>query len=167
MISTLPQKYRDLVLDVTLRAYDRDVSWVNLHIWTDVKARERKHGPTTMSTVRGNLNTALFRGAIWNAVRFTPQTAFEVEPLFKCWNLKKLTIELMPNLYTLAWGGGSHGHRMEEVEGIKELLKTRGLRELKLVDLANIDKNFPHLTKAKKMLERLLREELSKPQRVR
>lgn len=76
-----------------------------------------------------------------------------------------MTIELLPSLYTIAWDAGSRGHRIEEVEGIKELLKIRGLQELKLVDLASVEKNFPPLIKAKEKLAKLLRAELLKPGR--
>jgi hypothetical protein len=144
MIPTLPQKYRDLILDVTLRAYNGMVPHFNELIWANHR------------------HLALSPGNKWNAARFTPCTTFEVEPLFKCRNLKKLTIKLLPSLYTLAWGSGRRGHRIEEVEAIRELLKIRGLQDLKLVDLGKIPKNFPHLVVTKEKLERLLRTELLK-----
>jgi hypothetical protein len=165
MISALPQRYRDLILDVTLKAFDRHVPCYNVLIWTDVNAGNPKQRPRTRRSIRIDLNSGLFRGDRWNSVRFTPQTTFEVEPLAKCRNLKRLTIELLPSLYTLAWAGGSRGHRIEEAEGIKELLKIRGLRELKLVDMGKVPRNFPHLVGTKAKLEELLRAELLKPRR--
>jgi len=160
MIPALPQRYRDLIFDVTLKAFDREAPKHNAQIWADRK----RHSTSFLTRVS---NSRFSCGAKWNAVRFTPSTAFEAEPLFKCQNLRKLTIELLPGLYTLAWGGGSRAHRMEEVEVIRELLKIRGLQELKLIDMGKIPKNFLHLVATKEKLERLLRAELLKPRRGR
>jgi hypothetical protein len=166
MIPALPQRYRDLILDVTLKAFDRKVPNYNVLIWTDANASKPKQGARTRRSIRIDLNSGLFRGDKWDAVRFAPHTSFEAEPLYKCQNLKKLTIELLPSLYTLAWGGGSRGHRIEEVEVIRELLKIRGLQELNLVDMGKIPENFPRLVKTKEKLEKLLKADLLKPRRA-
>jgi hypothetical protein len=159
MIPTLPQRYRDLIFDVTLKAFDREVPNCNVQIWTNRK------GLRHSCSARISSNLGFFCGVEWDAVHFKPYTAFEAEPLFKCRNLKKLTIELLPSLYALAWGSGSRAHRMEEVEAIRELLKIRGLQELKLIDMGEIPKNFLHLVATKEKLERLLRAKLLKPRR--
>jgi hypothetical protein len=128
LIISLPQRYCDLILDVTLKGFDKNSSYLSAWIKIDGKLKV-------------------------------------VRSLFRFINIKRLTIELVRDFYEIAWCGGTRFHRMEETPGIKELLQIRGVEELKLIDLADIPRNYPHLIKAKIKLEKLLRKELLKPRR--
>lgn len=151
LIEKLPQKYRDLIHDVTLKAFDREMIVMNRFIWVNILASDSKTALNTRQAMKVRNDLRCRDPDLWNALTFMPQTSFKIEPLFKCQNIRRLTVEMLPNIYLLAWGGGGRAYRLEDADGIKDLLRVRVRDELVLVDMANIPIHYPHLavTKAK------------------
>jgi hypothetical protein len=155
LLRKLPPRYSNLIKDITLKLWNKCFEYPNYaydpngKLWTSVLADAI--GPVPQE--------------IWRNLRPRASGVIRTEAIFKCRNLKTLTLEIEYDFYHIAWGGGCRGHRMEETLGLTDLLQIRGLENLRIVDLAEIQTQHPELIPGKEKLEKLLKSKLMKVRR--